>query len=79
MMCKRLAHGAALFIIKNKPNWNKAVIKEAIKKRVQPFFFNKRRRNPLIIVSILDFADEKQIKIKSRINNMDLIFLYFMR
>lgn len=62
---QRLSHGAALFTIKNKENWNKKMIKEAIKKRVEPFFFKKRRRNPLIIVSILDLGSKSDLKNKT--------------
>lgn len=61
---QRLAHGAALYTIKNNKNWTKAMIKENIKKRIEPFFFQKRRRNPLIIVSILDLADKSELNNK---------------
>lgn len=51
---QRLAHGGILYTIKNKPNWTKADIKENVKSRIEPFFYQKKRRNPLILTSIIE-------------------------
>ena len=50
---QRMAHGAILHTIKNKKNWTKADVKEVVEKRIKPYFYRVKRRNPLIITSIL--------------------------
>ena len=50
---QRLAHGAILHTIKNKSNWTKSDIKEAVEKRIKPYVYKLKRRNPIIITSIL--------------------------
>ncbi|WKX02714.1 ribonuclease J [Candidatus Mycoplasma mahonii] len=56
---QRLAHGAALYTIKNKKNWISEDIKASVKSRVEPFFFKNKRRRPVIIVSITDKQAQK--------------------
>lgn len=51
---QRLAHGGILHTIKNNKNWTKAEIKEVVRQRLEPFFYQKKRRSPLIITSILE-------------------------
>lgn len=54
---QRLAHGTILHTIKNNANWTKADIKAAVAKRIEPFFYKTKRRNPVVITSILDYNE----------------------
>ncbi len=56
---QKLAHGAALYTVKNKTGWTKADLKLAVKKRVEPFFYKEKRRRPVIVVSIIEKIENK--------------------
>ncbi|UUM19137.1 ribonuclease J [Mycoplasma sp. 1018B] len=73
---KRIAHGAALYYIKNTPEWNVVELKKLICDRLENFFYKEKRRKPIIIPIILYTDDEddlilKDIPIKFNKNNMD--------
>ena len=53
---QKLSHGAILHTIKNKKNWTKSDIKNTVKNRVESFFYKTKRRNPTVLVSIVDYA-----------------------
>lgn len=55
---KRIVHGAILFTIKNKTNWEIPELKQLIKDRLEPFFYKEKRRRPIIMSTIL-FVDDK--------------------
>ena len=59
---QKLAHGAALYVIKNKKDWTKNDIKLAVKKRVEPFFYREKRRRPVLVVSLLEKAEKGKVK-----------------
>jgi ribonuclease J len=50
-----MAHGTILHTIKNVENWNKKDLKENLSKRISNYFYKTRRRNPVIITSILNY------------------------
>ena len=56
---QRLAHGTILHTIKNVKDWTKQQIKENVKNRVESFFYKHKRRNPIIVTSILDYSKDK--------------------
>ena len=56
MEIQRLAHGAILSVVKNKKDWTKSDIKKEVAKRIEPYFYKVKRRNPLVVTSILDYA-----------------------
>ena len=53
---QRIAHGAILYTIKNNNQWKNSDIKQILKKKLETFFFRKKRRNPVIVTSILEKA-----------------------
>ncbi|QSF13451.1 ribonuclease J [Mycoplasma sp. Mirounga ES2805-ORL] len=59
---KRLAHGAALFYIKNTENWNVVELKKIIVDRLENLFYKEKRRRPIIIPTIL-YKDEDSEKL----------------
>lgn len=59
---QRLAHGVILHVIKNNPNWTKVDVKEAVSKRLEPYFYKTKRRNPIIITSILNYSKNNKPK-----------------
>lgn len=61
---KRLVHGAILYTIKNEKDWTIPKIKQLIIDRLDPFFYKNKRRNVVIIPTILltDQAEEKNTK-----------------
>ncbi|ENY68906.1 Hypothetical protein, putative metallo-beta-lactamase [Mycoplasmopsis bovigenitalium 51080] len=61
---KRIAHGAALYYVKNTENFNVIELKQLIIDRLENFFYNKKRRRPIIIPTIL-YNDDKNEEILS--------------
>ncbi|EGV00227.1 hypothetical protein MCSF7_02176 [Mycoplasmopsis columbina SF7] len=57
---KRIAHGAALFYIKNTPNWNVVELKQLISERLENLFYKEKRRRPVIVPTILFSDDENE-------------------
>ncbi|WP_036464623.1 ribonuclease J [Mycoplasmopsis sturni] len=55
---KRIAHGAVLYLIKNNKNWTVDEIKRITQDRLTNLFYKEKRRNPVIIPTIM-FTDEK--------------------
>ncbi|VEU77995.1 ribonuclease J [Mycoplasmopsis columbinasalis] len=59
---KRIAHGAALYYVKNTPNWSLSELKQLITERLENFFYKEKRRRPIIIPTIVflneDLDDE---------------------
>lgn len=55
---KRIAHGAALFYIKNTPDWNIVDLKQLIIDRLENLFYKEKRRRPIVVATIL-FTDEE--------------------
>ncbi len=51
---QKKAHGGILYTIKNNEKWNKGMVKEAVKKRIEPFVYKLKRRRPTIIVSLVE-------------------------
>ncbi|WP_438341379.1 ribonuclease J [Mycoplasma sp. 3341] len=58
---KRLVHSAVLYTIRNKKDWTVPEIKQLIKDRLEPFFYKEKRRNVVVISTIL-IADETVMK-----------------
>ncbi|WP_029608973.1 ribonuclease J [Mycoplasma simbae] len=58
MEAKRVAHGAALYYIKNTEKINVVELKQLIAERLENLFYKEKRRKPIIITSIL-FTDEE--------------------
>ncbi|PZW01518.1 ribonuclease J [Metamycoplasma auris] len=56
---KRLVHGAILYTIKNEPDWTMPKLKQLIIDRLAPFFYKIKRRNVVILPTIL-LADAKK-------------------
>ncbi|MBU4690550.1 ribonuclease J [Mycoplasma sp. ES3157-GEN-MYC] len=54
---KRVAHGAALYYIKNNESWNVVELKQLIVDRLENLFYKEKRRKPIIIPTIL-FTDD---------------------
>ena len=52
---QKMAHGTILHTIKNVENWTKQELKENLSKRIGAYFYKIRRRNPIILTSILDY------------------------
>lgn len=50
---QRLAHGSILHTIKNNKDWTTSDIKESVRKRIEPFFYKTKRRNPVVVTSVL--------------------------
>ncbi|BAP39487.1 ribonuclease J [Metamycoplasma canadense] len=50
---KRLVHGAILYTIKNEKDWTIPKLKQLIIDRLNPFFYKNKRRNVVIIPTIL--------------------------
>ena len=69
---QRMAHSAALYIIKNKKNWTNKDVKEVITSCVRPYFYKIKRRNPQIITSIINYNATKQITNLPKKNNPPL-------
>ncbi|QCZ36577.1 ribonuclease J [Mycoplasma nasistruthionis] len=72
---KRIAHGAVLYHIKNakangnNKSWTTQQLEELIKERLSALFYKEKRRNPIIVPTIIytdepDDADFKQQKVK---------------
>ncbi|WP_236630740.1 ribonuclease J [Mycoplasma sp. ATU-Cv-508] len=59
---QRLAHGAILYTIKNNPNWTRKNVVDLVVSRIGPFFYKHKRRNPMVVVSLL----EKKVSDPSR-------------
>lgn len=55
---KKVAHGAALHFIKNTANWNVVDLKKLISDRLTTLYYKEKRREPIIIPTIL-FTDEE--------------------
>lgn len=51
---QRLAHGSILYVIKNNSNWKEDEVRALVSSRVEQYFYKSKRRNPVVIVSILD-------------------------
>lgn len=58
---QKMSHGAILYTIKNNPQWTKNDIKDIVSKRVQPYFYKLKRRNPIIVTTIMELNREKQL------------------
>lgn len=58
---QKMAHGAILYTIKNNPNWTKKDIKEIVEQRIQPFFYKLKRRNPIVITSVMELNRNEQL------------------
>ncbi|ENY68543.1 Hypothetical protein, putative metallo-beta-lactamase [Metamycoplasma auris 15026] len=56
---KRLVHGAILYTIKNEKEWEIPKLKQLIIDRLAPFFYKIKRRNVVILPTIL-FTDAKK-------------------
>ncbi|WP_025755477.1 ribonuclease J [Mycoplasmopsis cricetuli] len=61
---KRVAHGAVLYIIKNKTNWTIDELKQIIENRLEGLFYKKKRRRPIIIPTIIFTDEQPQEKLK---------------
>ncbi|ENY53978.1 Hypothetical protein, putative metallo-beta-lactamase [Metamycoplasma alkalescens 14918] len=59
---KRLIHGAVLYTIKNEKDWTIPKLKQLIIDRLNPFFYKHKRRNVVIIPSILLADQNKETK-----------------
>ncbi|MCS4536531.1 MULTISPECIES: ribonuclease J [unclassified Mycoplasma] len=61
---KRVAHGAALYYIKNTEEFNIVELKQLIVDRLENLFYKEKRRKPIIIPTILytDDADDEVLK-----------------
>ncbi|TQC51285.1 ribonuclease J [Mycoplasmopsis mucosicanis] len=70
MEAKRLAHGAALYYLKNTENFNVVELKQLIIERLENFFYKEKRRRPIIIPTIL-FTDDKD---EEALKNSKVIF-----
>lgn len=70
---QKISHGTVLYIIKNNPKWTKKDIKDSIKSRVKPFFYKLKRRNPVIVVTIMELDKKTQLTNlkKKPVNNND--------
>ncbi|MBZ4203345.1 ribonuclease J [Mycoplasma tauri] len=55
---KRIAHGAVLYHIRNKENWNVTELKQLVIDRLEALFYKEKRRRPIIIPVFL-FTDEE--------------------
>ncbi|KKB26756.1 ribonuclease J [Mycoplasmopsis meleagridis] len=55
---KRIAHGAALYYIRNVENWTVIELKNIIKERLENYFYKQKRRKPVIMPIILFSNDE---------------------
>lgn len=62
---QRLAHGSILFVIKNNPNWTKDDIKSLVSARVEQYFYKSKRRNPVVLVSIMEKGEQSFDKQKN--------------
>ncbi|ACF07065.1 hydrolase [Metamycoplasma arthritidis] len=60
---KRIVHGAMLYTIKNIENWNVPQLKQLMIDRLAPFFYRHKRRNVVIIPTIL-FTDHVKANIE---------------
>lgn len=69
MDVQRLAHGAILHTIKNLKTWTSADIKEAVRKRIEPFFYKTKRRKPIIVTSVLEFDKNNKPKRETKENS----------
>ncbi|WP_324672353.1 ribonuclease J [Mycoplasma sp. 888] len=54
---RRVAHGAVLYYIKNNPEWSVKDLEKLIQDRLSTLFYKEKRRNPIIIPTIM-FLDE---------------------
>lgn len=50
---KRIVHGAILYTIKNSKDWTIPQLKQLIIDRLEPYFYKHKRRNVVIIPTIL--------------------------
>ncbi|MDC8937511.1 ribonuclease J [Metamycoplasma hyosynoviae] len=50
---KRIIHGAILYTIRNNKNWDTPQLKQIIIDRLEPFFYRHKRRNVVVIPTIL--------------------------
>ncbi|AZG68407.1 ribonuclease J [Mycoplasma struthionis] len=55
---KRLVHGAILYTIKNNNDWSVPQLKQLIIDRLESFFYKSKRRNVVILPTVL-FSDSK--------------------
>ncbi|WP_338867470.1 ribonuclease J [[Mycoplasma] gypis] len=58
---KRLVHSAILYTIRNKEEWTVPELKQLIKDRLEPFFYKEKRRNVVVIPTILMVDSTKKI------------------
>ncbi|SJZ43806.1 ribonuclease J [Mycoplasmopsis verecunda] len=56
---KRVAHGAVLYHIKNNENWTTEELETIIKERLSTLFYKEKRRDPIIIPTII-YTNEPQ-------------------
>ncbi|QJG66763.1 ribonuclease J [Mycoplasma phocoenae] len=61
---KRLVHSAVLYTIRNKDNWTIPELKQLIKDRLEPYFYKEKRRNVVVLSTIL-LVNENTKKTKS--------------
>ncbi|MEA4162457.1 ribonuclease J [Mycoplasma sp. 4404] len=64
---RRVAHGAVLYYIKNNPEWSVKDLEKLIQDRLSTLFYKEKRRNPIIIPTIMfldEPTDEKLAKVK---------------
>ncbi|AWX42971.1 hydrolase [Metamycoplasma cloacale] len=59
---KRIIHGAILYVIKNTNDWTVPQLKQLMIDRLAPFFYKNKRRNVVILPTIL-FTDHHKAKI----------------
>ncbi|WP_369085738.1 ribonuclease J [Metamycoplasma spumans] len=67
---KRLVHGAVLYTIKNSNDWTVPQLKQLMIDRLVPFFYKNKRRNVVIIPTIL-FTDHDKSEVEDDENNID--------
>ncbi|WP_052169631.1 ribonuclease J [[Mycoplasma] anseris] len=60
---KRIVHGAILYVIKNTCDWTVPQLKQLMIDRLAPFFYKHKRRNVVILPTIL-FTDHHKAKIE---------------
>ncbi|QNM93743.1 ribonuclease J [Mycoplasma sp. Pen4] len=69
---KRVAHGAVLYHIKNNKTWTTQELEKIIQERLSSLFYKEKRRNPIIIPTIMytnEETDPKFKKVKVKFSN----------
>jgi ribonuclease J len=61
---QKMVHGAILYTIKNKPNWTVKDIDTIVKNRLEPFFFKKKRRKPIIVSNVILIEKENEVNVQ---------------